>query len=284
MSVENIDSGEKDGVLFFTCATGFYENFIVPYVFFASRHNPNSAFEFLVDDRELFLEKHNVAIEWLNKEKNIEVLIRSVPVLSVKPKMENSIRFLVEPYIKRDYVYIADIDIMLLENIFEWHKPLFEYGLPYSNIVRKGSHRLTGLHFSKYDKMYPLPYIDDLVESVTNDEALLFKIVDRKVGVYSNSLYESVLIKHGVKPTRPLHGVHMSMNRLPFSFHPERVSWAISYKDVVFLQEVFRSKEFSEFYKLLYNGSSQILLNLMFLASGIDSLGEKFYTKMVKYN
>jgi hypothetical protein len=119
----------------------------------------------------------------------------------------NSVRFLNEPVLPSQYIYISDIDIVTLQaGIADQHLADMERtGLPYSNWVRTGRRRLTGLHFSRKDWQFPLPAHDDLNVSEINDEELLYTLVERKLGFKP---------PEGDK-FRPLHGIHMSPNRSP---------------------------------------------------------------------
>lgn len=258
-------------VLFFTCATRFYQNFVIPYVYFAKKHNYFSNFEFIIDDLGSFKEKHEKSILWLKREYEVDIVLRSVSELAVRPKMENSIRFIMEPKTISDYVYIGDVDIMILEDVFQWHKPIFDAGLPYSNMVREGTNRLTGLHFVRRDAYYPLPEIGDLIGSIHNDESLLYAICERKGVLYNNEQYFSI------RKGRPIHGIHLSLNRLPFSYHKERVSWGMTYSWLEVVDKICQSSEFKDFYSTCHPGSAEILRNFIYLSRGVCSLGEGYW-------
>lgn len=185
--------------------------------------------------------------------------------------MDNSYRFIVEPMIKREYVYIGDIDIMILENVFDKHSYIFEKGLPYSNIVRVNSKKLTGLHFCRYDKQYPLPNINDLIDSVFNDEDLLYAIMDRKGLIYPADEYRKI--------QRPVHGIHMSLNRMPFSFHLSRVDWGINFEQMITMKTIVESEDFKGFFDLLHVSSRMILMNVLIVCLGVVELGREKYNK-----
>ena len=277
-SVELTESLADDcEILFFTSATGFHEGFVIPYIYFAEKSNPNSKFEFIVGDASRFIEKNRLALEWLENNMRVKPVFRSRDEIAVKPRMENAIRFIVQPKQRAKRVYIGDVDIMILENISDWHKPIFEAGLPYSNMIRPNSKSLSGLHFSNYDDYYPLPKIYDLIKLVKSDEALLYKIVKRKGKLYDQSKYNA-LVKE-----RPVHGIHMSTNRLPFSAHTERVSWCMSYKNAEDCEKILNLEEFKDFFNTLNNDASQILLNLIFLTRGMTFYGQAFFNKNVRY-
>jgi hypothetical protein len=275
LSTESIEDDCE--ILFFTCATGFHEGFVIPYIYFAEKSNPNSKFEFIVGNANRFIEKNRLALEWLENNMGVKPVFRSRDEIAIKPRMENSLRFIMQPKQRAKRVYIGDVDIMILENISDWHKPIFEAGLPYSNAIRANTKTLTGLHFSNYDDYYPLPKIYDLIKLVKSDEALLYKIVNRKGKLYNTSKYND-LVKE-----RPVHGIHMSTNRLPFSAHSERVSWYMSYKNIEDCERILNSDEFKDFFDTLNNDASQILINLIFLTRGIIFYGQEFFNKNVRY-
>lgn len=82
-----------------------------------------------------------------------------------------------------EYVYIGDIDIIVLDStIVDQHlKLMAKTGLPYSNRARGGPRaQLSGLHFTRYDAYYPVPDVSDIDITQEVDEALLYKIVQRR--------------------------------------------------------------------------------------------------------
>jgi len=258
-------------LLFLTCATKFYSNFVAPYVYFAAKSNPGSAFEFIVDDAQNFNLKHQQSLDWLRKNLNVTIVIRCFSSLSIKPRNDNSIRFCVDPITSSDFVYIGDVDIMIFDNILSIHAPIFNRGLPYSNIIRPNTKRLTGLHLCKASSQFPLGNIDDLVKAINNDEELLYAIIERKGMLYPND--KSADLDVG----RPVHGIHLSLNRLPFSYGKERPGWELSYETLNVFRNISITEEFKDFFESLYPGSQHILLNLVVLSRGAFSIGpEKF--------
>jgi hypothetical protein len=261
----------KKKLLFFTCATNFYENYVTPYIYFAAKYNPSSAFEFIIDDIQGFELKHKKSIEWLINNFDTTVELRKISELGIRPKVDNSIRFCMNPKTLSEYVYIGDIDIIILEDIFAAHAPIFNYGLPYSNIIRCGTKQLTGLHLCRSTNHYPLGPIDDLVNKIENDEELLYAIIERKGLLYTND------VSSKLKVGRPVHGIHLSLNRLPFSFEEERVDWGLTYDFLQTFKSVAETDNFKSFFETLYPGSRQILINLFYLSEGSSVIGrEKF--------
>ena len=263
------------GILFFTCATGIYQNFVIPYIFFASRYNKSASFEVLVDDADLFIEINKDSLRFFSSN-DVVVNIRTLPSMSVKPKMQNSYRFIIEPELQAEYVYIGDIDIMIVEEVFPIHSHVFEKNLPYSNIVRKGSKKLTGLHFAKYNEQYPLPETSDLVKSIENDEELLYEIMSRKGIIYSPEVYQTI--------ERPQHGIHMSLNRLPYFYQKSRSDWGMHRKYLEKLQTLFEEDYFRDFFDTLHVSSRMTLINVLVLTRGAMTFDEKSYKAIMVRN
>lgn len=118
--------------------------------------------------------------------------------------IKNSVRFILKPCIQAEYIYITDIDIICCEDIADKHiADMTQYNSPYSNIVRKNTKRMTGLHFTKYSAYYPLDinYIKTISTYNKNDEELLYDIVKKNTTIDLSRTY------------RPVHGIHMSLNR-----------------------------------------------------------------------
>lgn len=264
-------------LLFFTTATGIYKDFIIPYVYFAYMHNKGAAFEFLVDDPSDFFKNNLDAYQYLI-DLGCEINIRKIPIITPRPRMDNSIRFLVEPELYREYVYIGDIDILITENILDKHYHVFDKGLAYSNIVRDGTKRLTGLHFCKYSSQYPLPKVDDLITQFPNDEELLYAIMERKRLIFSDDEYKNFI------RIRPIHGIHMSVNRMPYFWHHSRVSWGIEYSDIIAFDKIFNSAVFQDFLQVASASTRLILCNLIFLSRGILTLSEEAYYKLTSHS
>lgn len=131
-----------------------------------------------------------------------------------------AVRFITEPVLADicDYVYIGDIDILILdEDIERQHLDnMSDNNAKFSNIIRSpestegNKYRLSGLHFSPTDVQYPLPNLDDIDFSENNtvkgaDEHVLYKIMEKKDVMVSREM-----------DYRPVHGIHMRTNNHPF--------------------------------------------------------------------
>ena len=263
-------------VLFFTCATGMYENFVIPYIYFAEIHNPHSRYEFIVENGPAFVATHERALAWLKDHMNVVPTIRDISEVPTRPHMVNAIRFVVEPIQTADYVYIGDVDIVLLENVLDHHRPVFDAGLPYSNVVRPGTSRLTGLHLAEYSKHYPLGEIDDLVRSVKGDEELLYRITERKGLLYDSERLSAVL--RGRSP-RPVHGIHMSLNRFPFWDRDSRPDWELTFPYAQRAAEILEGEQFASLLDTLHPGPRLAIANLFFIATGVVAGGEESFRR-----
>lgn len=206
----------------FTCCNGQYKNFIPLFIFSNLYYNDDSFVEIGIDNFEGT--NLRLSLSYLNKLFPERFLIRKVNFDfkyemndgSYKSPIPNSIRFITEPKIKSDYVYISDIDIINLEkNICDIHvNHMNEKKLPFSNIIRpykenQKYRRLTGLHFTPYENYYPIPDFKDLISKGTlvgNDEILLHELVKKR--------YKNIDEKNQF---RPVHGIHVSPNREPTS-------------------------------------------------------------------
>lgn len=162
--------------------------------------------------------------------------VGNLALINGKKTTFNTVRFITQPIIKADYVYIGDIDIICMEkNIFQQHiDHMNSLGLVYSNIVRKNDKtHLSGLHFSKYDAYYPLPNFSNL-NLLINDEIILKKIVELKGHKID---YNTTF--------RPVHGIHFSKNRptvkgndkIPgWDAEPWKTQWSIFSKNEMYIK------------------------------------------------
>lgn len=193
--------------LFFTCANAPYEDFIPLYAYSVLRHVKDSRLEFGVEDVPGFLKRHGRAIGVVQNVYGTEsVKLRAVPwsMPDGSRILPNTVRFINEPETKSDYVYIGDVDIIVVDpDLVGRHlKNMEKMNIPYSNSVRPGTKRMSGLHFAPMDSYYPVVDISDLNVGSMNDEELLYELVRRK-GF-------PILLDHWYRPS---HGIHISPNR-----------------------------------------------------------------------
>lgn len=200
----------------FTCCDGIYKDFIPLFILSNLYHNEECFVEISVDT--LNYKPIQTSISMLKQKYPNRFLIREVDFKGVTvdgtlyQTSPNTVRFYVEPEIKSNYVYISDIDIIVLvKNFHEQHiTHMSNSSLPYSNIVRpfkdNSLKRLTGLHFTPYNNYYPIPEFNDLckLNLLSYDEPFLYELVKKR---HSNFKYDETF--------RPVHGIHASLNREP---------------------------------------------------------------------
>lgn len=200
----------ENKLLIFTYADINYDIFVLPYITFALNSNPDAKIEIAVEDINNFNKKYSLGIEQLRKSFGDVFLIRQSKVIAEKIDCTpNVVRFLEIPEWHAEFVYIGDIDLMILDDIYKTHTGYMKrFNLPFSNVIRlpikNERPRLTGLHFFHYEQMYPLPDLSDLDMKNTNDEHILYLIMQRKGHMVPEDFRE-----------RPECGVHLSTNRDP---------------------------------------------------------------------
>lgn len=201
----------KKRTTFFTCCNKKYECFIPLFIHSILFYN-DVDIEICVEDFEKLENNVIKCLEYLKENyKNSKILIRNANfnyfiIENKKYKIiPNIVRFLETPQIKNSFVYLCDIDIITLQkDIQKIHTDyILNNKIDYSNIVRPNSNRLSGLHFTKWDSLYPLPDFEDLVKKgmLNHDEVFLYNLVKKK-----NKINEKLTF-------RPVHGIHISQNR-----------------------------------------------------------------------
>lgn len=203
--------------------------------------------EIIIDSKKL-PENIEKAIEYLREiyihskiliRYNMYKAYKNYAILNENKVRKDSIRFLIEPTIKNEYIFIGDIDIVyLIENYYDNYLiDMFNRTSCYSNIVRPNTNntRLSGVHFSKWNCLYPilLPKNYDLM--LCDENLLLVRL--KKLGV--NIDYQSKF--------RPIFGVHMSVNRDLVIDKETNLTWNVEGKKL--LWEKFAD---SNIYKHIY--------------------------------
>ena len=149
----------------------------------------------------------------------------------------NSVRFISQPKLKNKYVYITDIDMIILVDNFYLHllDDMNRRNNKYSNIVRPNSYRLSGLHFTEYEAYYPIPKQKNYNIC---DEKLLFNIVkSRLTKIDFNTKY------------RPNFGIHASPNRQNVN-SDKNVGWFAELHKFSWINYI-KSSDFKYIYPLL---------------------------------
>lgn len=199
--------------LFFTSACHRYEFFAPLYIYFTLKHNENSHVQIALENSEKYKSENGKLIGYLQYLFGDSFSFIDGEFNDEK-WLPNSVRFITTPTVRADYVYIGDIDILIMENnICEMHvAEMAKYKQKFSNKLRLNSDvpRLTGLHFSEFDFHYPIE-IDETWLPL-NDEVLLAHLIKGKVGEISKE-YQF----------RPVHGIHISPRRNPIG----KLGWDI---------------------------------------------------------
>lgn len=257
-------------LLFYTGATNFFHNYIPLYFLFGALSNPGASFEFLVRDVPRMQALHGQSLDRIASVFDCVYYLHDVATRTCRktPLMENSYRFLLQPFLRAEYVYIGDIDILLTENILEWHQAFLDSQLPFYNQIRPNSKRLTGLHLARYDDLYPLE--EALWDYCgLNDEEILYKNYELK-GALSSTGLDALQVKLG----RPYCGIHMSVNRLPFAGDLEAPGWGVNVDYLKKMMLHLSSEQVRLIVDLMYVGSRRILLNLVTISLGLGSMSK----------
>lgn len=207
--------------LAFTCCNRAYEDFAPLFAASVLAHDPNAAVEIGVEDVDLFRADHGASWDLVTATFPARACVRAVAwEREGRPVLPNTVRFIETPVTESEYVYISDVDFVILEEIAPLHLEIMRrHEARYSNAVRPGTKRLSGLHFTERAAHYPLPDPSELPLWATGDEEILYEIVKRK----GLELHPNV--------ERPRHGIHISPRRAPaVSTGPEGVAipgWGI---------------------------------------------------------
>ncbi len=139
-----------------------------------------------------------------------------------------AVRFIIpyEYFRGSDYVYIGDVDMLIVREdppLKEAHiNHMQKTGLCFSNQIRKGTTRLTGLHFFEtepyYEKMQPVIqrcindplFLQNMVRGCARDEHFLYNIVEQGIGFGD---VKEKITAGGELDYRPHHGAHIGLLR-----------------------------------------------------------------------
>ena len=165
-------------------------------------------------------------------------MVRNYKYKLIGQHTANTYRFFEVPETKGKYTYIIDIDIMLLEDIvlhylINWPKNQ----VPYNNMVRPGTARLTGIQFVKTNDYFTERYITHqrywykFAPKEANDAMILYALCDKVHNLPDNLNY------------RPVFGIHFSPNRGPL--HSDSL---VTYKEYDYKFKI-TSEKYPEFFK-----------------------------------
>lgn len=235
-------------VVVFTHATSPYFRFVAPFIYFWLKSNSDVAVEVVVEKFSDYSARHSAEVDMLRAifpDRHFNIRGYALD-LTISP---NTRRFIDVPSISGEYVYITDVDILILDNdVAAQHiQNMRQLGVPYSNIQRAGAKRLSGLHFSSFDRYYPIPDLSDVNLETENDEAVLYQIIERK----------GLQIVQG--SFRPIHGIHVSLHRPPFLEGGDIYGWGLSAPYLKHLSAIISSSEFIAFEATTHPGFRNIL-------------------------
>lgn len=185
-----------------------YEDFLVPFTYFALSTNPNSFVEIVVESADAFERRCAASLELLRKVHS-NFLIRDMDRKPNGKHTAATYRFLEVPHTEGRYTYIMDVDVMLLESIVPHFEEMWPDNCVINNIIRPNTERLTGMHFVRTSEYYTPSFLaeqDSMYQSPPrtheNDEVVLYQMVAKC---------------HSLPPRdfrwRPIFGIHFSPNR-----------------------------------------------------------------------
>ena len=230
---------------FYTAALGRkYEQFIAPYITSTLTTYPDATCELLVLDSERWKQSHRSLCNKLREVFPDRFLIHGVGFPWKKQGlMPHTVRFVTRPHRREsDLLYIGDVDIIVsTPGIVEFHtKAMKQLKLPYSNVIRQGENRLTGLHVVRTADYFRKITPQAMQVAIRhwgkgNDERLLYHMCKRFIGLPKKRV------------PRPVFGVHASPQR-PL-FRPDGCHWCIE-QHLETHQSLLQSEEWKTLFPL----------------------------------
>ena len=151
---------------------------------------------------------------------------------------KDSVRWLVEPEIKNEYIFIGDIDIIyIIENYYDnYLMDMFNRTSCYSNIVRPyNKNLLSGVHFSKWYCLYPILLPENFDFMIFNEKLIQIRL--KALGVKIDYITQY----------RPIFGIHMSVHRPRVIGNGRNTTWEADGKRILWKKFVD-----SDIYKFIY--------------------------------
>lgn len=183
----------------FTACDKRYEPFVLPFIASNLAHNPDAVIEIALEDVRRFRSENAEALSVLTRYLGDRYAFSSASF----NLPANSVRFIATPTRRSEYVYIGDVDILVLEEIAPVHiRNMARTGLPYSNIKRPNKNALSGLHFSRWDAFYPQATAAADKGRIHLDEGYLYDLVATR----------GLPLPDPADRYRPVHGYHVSLN------------------------------------------------------------------------
>lgn len=194
------DSTCTINLLVYTYANKKYYDFAILYPIWVLATNSDVCVEIALENLGAFTQKYSHLIRYYE-----HTFPRQVKFTQIDRKFlhipAGTVRFVSKPRTVAKYLYIGDVDIIVLHDICQTHVSNIENNhLDFSNIKRRGQNKLSGLHFIEYRKMYPINLSKIKIKSDI-DEHVLYKLMVNKNYKIPNENTHSF---------RPLCGIHIS--------------------------------------------------------------------------
>lgn len=226
MTKKNINNCNENDVTFLTCIDSYYNNFVLPFCYFANNSNPGCNIEIFAKN-----------LEHIDQEK----LPENANLYSLPTGEADTLRYILSPKKQTKYTYITDIDILHTEKVIPFHLDIMHtYNTTFSNIVRTNKkNRLSGLHFVETEKWYNDTQTARKKANVNGqDENELYKI--------TKITYPNFQIPQGLW-ARPVHGIHCSLGRQ--NIYDPSLGWELNSQRLEFFKKVLNeSPDFGEWF------------------------------------
>lgn len=208
---------------FFSFADGaFYTDLLPLYAFYAlSSHGKHKGVVEMVLQEDLddntFISRHASSLQFLLDQFGEDsVCVRALEKSRTlnRTRVPNTWRFLEVPVVRATYTYIGDIDVFLLKSVIDQGRldQMEHWNLPYSNVIRPKTTRLTGLILVRTAEYYSeklLAAMESVTVAAKNDEKVLYEIAAQAHGLPGTNASDFFATY------RPSHGLHLSGNRGP---------------------------------------------------------------------
>lgn len=218
-----VNPGKSFNINFFSYASEPYYPWLALNAYSALANNPNSAVEIVVENRINFLKASGYCLSKILTLVDGYICVREYEWsknTTWKRTVPNTPRFMEVPHLNSNYTYIGDIDIVYSESVLTAArlKQMERFNLPYSNVVRLNTQRLTGVMLVRTADFYTPAYLAKQQEflhgnpsiAAENDEHVLYLMCEQVHGLpHQNRSFDST--------HRPVHGLHLSPSRGVFS-------------------------------------------------------------------
>jgi hypothetical protein len=272
-----MDSGiaTSPGVCVATVAFGSYRDYIPYYIHSISAAYPAYTVKIFVTDPGL-PEQVSTALDCLRRLglSRFEVRAGSFPLFPGshtpvvgRQALGKYLRWLLPPaeFAGYEYGYVGDVDFLILpetEPLHEGHvRHLRELGVPYSNVVRNGTRRLSGLHFFAVRPYFEatasaIDFYSERVEHILelglHNEEFLYHLVERTIGFGAMATAPRF---------RPKHGFHLGCVRGRNQTYVDR--WLEIPDRLARLAPYLDSEGFQAIHRLVGNPHVDMLLQLL---------------------